>query len=246
MTPLTDRNQRELIAYWSMAGTPHGRAWINARRHFKCLVWRSVIASSLALKRTLDILVALLTLTIWSPFLLLVIALIKLEDRGPIFFRQKRIGLRGQPFGMWKFRSMVMNADKIKDALLQQNEMAGGVTFKMKNDPRVTRIGKWIRKFSVDEVPQLWNVLVGDMSVVGPRPSPHGENQYCPAWREARLSVRPGITGLWQVQRTRRAGSDFQEWIKYDIEYVERRTIWLDLVILWKTVANVFGKLSRN
>jgi lipopolysaccharide/colanic/teichoic acid biosynthesis glycosyltransferase len=107
-------------------------------------------------------------------------------------------------------------------------------------------VGRFLRKYNLDELPQFWNVLWGDMSVVGPRPSPHAENQYCPAWRETRLSVRPGITGLWQVKRTRKAGTDFQEWIKYDIEYVERRTFWLDLLIIWKTVSNVFFKISRN
>jgi lipopolysaccharide/colanic/teichoic acid biosynthesis glycosyltransferase len=115
----------------------------------------------------------------------------------------------------------------------------------MENDPRITRVGRVLRKYHLDELPQFFNVLVGDMSVVGPRPSPRKENQFCPPWREARLSVRPGITGLWQVCRTRRAGSDFQEWIKYDLEYVERRTFWLDMKIIAQTVWQILHRASR-
>lgn len=237
MNSKTNEKHDELVAYWSMAGTRHGRAWMNARRGFKCIVWRSVVSGSLLLKRMLDIFVALLTLTIWAPFLLLVIVLIKIEDRGPIFFRQKRIGLRGQPFGMWKFRSMVMNADKIKDTLLQQNEMAGGVTFKMKNDPRVTRIGKWIRKFSVDEVPQLWNVLVGDMSVVGPRPPvPREVAQYSPEDRQ-RLLAKPGLTCVWQVSG--RSNIDFAGQVRLDLQYIRSQSFWMDVKLLLKTIPAV-------
>ena len=116
----------------------------------------------------------------------------------------------------------------------------------MANDPRLTRVGRFLRKYNLDEFPQFWNVLWGDMSIVGPRPSPHNENQYCPAWRETRLSVRPGITGLWQIKRTRKAGNDFQEWIKYDIEYVETRTWWLDMVIIWKTIMTIVRKGTRQ
>jgi lipopolysaccharide/colanic/teichoic acid biosynthesis glycosyltransferase len=116
----------------------------------------------------------------------------------------------------------------------------------MDDDPRITRIGRFLRKTNLDELPQFWNVLAGDMSVVGPRPSPEDENQFAPAWREARLSVKPGITGLWQIRRTRKAGSDFQEWIKYDIEYVERQSLWLDLRIIWRTAILVGRKLLRS
>src|SRR6266576_5803986 len=114
------------------------------------------------------------------------------------------------------------------------------------NDDRITGIGKFLRKTNLDEIPQFFNVLVGHMSVVGPRPSPYSENQFCPAWREARLSVRPGITGLWQVRRTRRAGSDFQEWIKYDIEYVENRTMWLDIKIIFGTALHILKRASKS
>jgi lipopolysaccharide/colanic/teichoic acid biosynthesis glycosyltransferase len=130
---------------------------------------------------------------------------------------------------------MRKDAEKIKEKLAKQNQ-ADGPQFFMENDPRLTRIGAFIRKTNLDELPQFFNVLAGHMSVVGPRPSPRRENQFCPAWREARLSVRPGITGLWQVNRTRIRGADFQEWIKYDIEYVENQGWLLDLRIIWKTI----------
>jgi lipopolysaccharide/colanic/teichoic acid biosynthesis glycosyltransferase len=130
---------------------------------------------------------------------------------------------------------MRKDAEQIKAELQKQNQ-ADGPQFFIENDPRLTRVGKFIRKTNIDELPQFWNVLVGHMSVVGPRPSPRKENQYCPSWREARLSVRPGITGLWQVNRTRIRGADFQEWIKYDIEYVENQSWLLDIRIVWKTI----------
>jgi lipopolysaccharide/colanic/teichoic acid biosynthesis glycosyltransferase len=130
--------------------------------------------------------------------------------------------------------------------VLKQKNQADGPQFFIENDPRLTRVGRVLRKYNLDELPQFWNVLVGDMSVVGPRPSPNKENQFCPPWREARLSVRPGVTGLWQIMRTRRAGSDFQEWIKYDLEYVERRSTWLDLQIFFKTIAILLGKVIRS
>ena len=123
----------------------------------------------------------------------------------------------------------------MKAELAKQNQ-ADGPQFFIKSDPRLTRVGKIIRKLNIDELPQFFNVLLGQMSVVGPRPSPRKENQYCPPWREARLSVRPGITGLWQVKRTRKQGEDFQEWIRYDIEYVERANWGLDLYVIAKTI----------
>jgi lipopolysaccharide/colanic/teichoic acid biosynthesis glycosyltransferase len=167
------------------------------------------------------------------------------EDGRPFFFGHTRETLGGREFKCWKFRSMRKDADQMKAQLKARNQ-ADGPQFFIENDPRLTRVGKFLRKYNLDEFPQFWNVLVGDMSVVGPRPSPHAENQFCPPWREARLSVRPGITGLWQIKRTRRRGSDFQEWIKYDIEYVETRSWWLDFVIIWKTVATIFGKVSKT
>jgi lipopolysaccharide/colanic/teichoic acid biosynthesis glycosyltransferase len=183
----------------------------------------------------------LLTLPLY-PFIMLAIWI---EDGRPFFFGHRRETLGGHEFSCLKFRSMRKDAEKVKAELRKLNQ-ADGPQFYIENDPRLTRVGKFLRKYNLDELPQLFNVLAGHMSIVGPRPSPHSENQFCPAWREARLSVRPGITGLWQIKRTRRRGSDFQEWIKYDIEYVEKRTWWLDLVIIWKTFAMIVFKVSRS
>jgi lipopolysaccharide/colanic/teichoic acid biosynthesis glycosyltransferase len=140
---------------------------------------------------------------------------------------------------------MRKDAEKIKEQLRKLNQ-ADGPQFWMENDPRLTRVGRFLRRYNLDEFPQFFNVLVGHMSIVGPRPSPYRENQFCPAWREARLSVRPGITGLWQVRRTRRAGNDFQEWIRYDLEYVENASWLLDIKIIWRTVTTMIHKGTRT
>lgn len=198
-----------------------------------------------AFKRAFDIAFALVALAFTLPLYPLIALAIVLEDPGPVFFAHKRETMGGKVFGCLKFRSMKKNAEQIKRQLQAQNK-ADGPQFYIPNDPRLTRVGTFLRKYQLDELPQFINVLMGHMSVVGPRPSPFEENQYCPPWREARLSVRPGITGLWQIKRTRRAGSDFQEWIRYDIEYVERATFRLDLYIIWKTVMVVVRGVTRS
>jgi lipopolysaccharide/colanic/teichoic acid biosynthesis glycosyltransferase len=192
-------------------------------------------------KRAFDILFAVLGLLITLPLYPVVMLAIWLDDGGPIFYGHRREGRGGREFRCWKFRSMRQDADRLK-AQLQGVNQADGPQFFIKNDPRLTRVGAWLRRFDLDELPQFWNVLRGDMSVVGPRPSPHAENQYCPEWREARLSVRPGITGLWQVKRTRQAGSDFQEWIQYDMEYVESAGWGVDLWVLGRTILYFLNK----
>ena len=192
-------------------------------------------------KRAFDLAFALLALVFTLPLYPFVMAAIWLEDGRPFFFGHRRETVGGREFFCWKFRSMRKDAELIKKQLAALNQ-ADGPQFYMEEDPRLTRVGRFLRATNLDELPQFVNVLLGHMSVVGPRPSPHGENQYCPAWREARLSVRPGITGLWQVKRTRRAGSDFQEWIKYDIEYVERASWGLDLLIIWQTIRQILAK----
>ena len=189
-------------------------------------------------KRAFDVLFAILVLICFAPVFLLTAILVVLDDGFPIFFGHTRQKRGGQNFKCWKFRTMRKDAESLVQALADQN-MADGPQVYIKHDPRVTRIGRILRKGQLDELPQFWNVLVGDMSVVGPRPSPDGENQFCPAWRELRLSVRPGITGLWQVKRTRAPGEDFQEWIRYDIDYVRRASFVLDMQIIGKTVQNL-------
>jgi len=140
---------------------------------------------------------------------------------------------------------MQKNADQMTTEILAQNQ-ADGPQFFIENDPRITRVGLIMRRNHLDELPQFLNVLLGHMSIVGPRPSPRNENQYCPEWRESRLSVRPGITGLWQLRRTRLRGRDFQEWIKYDIQYVENMSWTLDLKLIWQTVLVVGHRTVRS
>jgi lipopolysaccharide/colanic/teichoic acid biosynthesis glycosyltransferase len=190
-------------------------------------------------KRAFDLLFSVLAICLTLPLYPFVMLAIVLEDGLPIFFAHRRETTRGREFPCLKFRSMRKDADGMKHALRQRNQ-ADGPQFFIEDDPRLTRVGRFIRKYRIDELPQFFNVLLGHMSVVGPRPSPFTENQFCPAWREARLSVRPGITGLWQIKRTRRPGTDFQEWIRYDIEYVETSCWSLDLLIIWKTILAVF------
>ena len=186
-------------------------------------------------KRTFDVVASALGLLVLSPVLLLIALAVMIDDGWPVFFGHRRQTRGGRSFHCWKFRTMRRDADAIK-ARLQQENVCDGPQFFMADDPRVTRVGRILRKCQLDELPQLWNVLVGHMSLVGPRPSPDAENRICPSWREIRLSVRPGITGLWQLRRTREPGVDFQEWIRFDTEYVENAGFLYDLRILIQTV----------
>jgi len=197
-------------------------------------------------KRAFDIVFSLSVLVAFSPLFAVVAVLILLENGRPIFFGHVRQGRNGKLFHCWKFRTMVPNANQIARDLGEYNVCDGPQVY-IPDDPRVTRIGKVLRNCQIDELPQFWNVLRGQMSVVGPRPSPVDENVFCPAWRDARLSVRPGITGLWQLMRTREPGEDFREWIKYDLRYVKRASFVLDLKIIAKTAMSlVAGRRSRE
>lgn len=189
-------------------------------------------------KRIFDIAFSAAVLLATAPLYPLIALAIFLEDGWPPFFTHKRQTLRGREFPCIKFRTMRKNAESLKAELAKMNQ-ADGPQFFIENDPRVLRVGRVLRKFQLDELPQFINVLLGHMSVVGPRPSPDKENQFCPAWREARLSVRPGVTGLWQVRRTRAPETDFQEWIRYDLEYVQRQSFRLDLWIIWTTIRHI-------
>jgi lipopolysaccharide/colanic/teichoic acid biosynthesis glycosyltransferase len=195
-------------------------------------------------KRAFDITFALLVLLLTLPFYPFIMLAIWLDDGRPFFFSHARETAGGREFPCLKFRSMRNGADQMKTVLSGRNE-ADGPQFFMKNDPRLTRVGRFLRKCQLDEMPQFINVLLGQMSIVGPRPSPRQENQFCPEWREARLSLSPGLTGLWQVKRTRRSGMDFQEWIRFDIEYVENVSWWLDLWIIGQTIRQLFKGSSK-
>jgi len=170
-----------------------------------------------------------------SPVLVLAAVLIKLSSPGPVFFRQQRAGLNGRPFTMLKFRSMVSDAEQRKHELELLNEMSGPV-FKVSHDPRITRVGRLLRKYSIDEFPQLLNVVRGDMSLVGPRPLPLDEvARFDDLAHRRRLSVKPGITCLWQISG-RNNITDFQEWVRLDLQYIDNWSLWLDLRILLQTV----------
>lgn len=192
-------------------------------------------------KRLLDVIATTIGLIILSPLFMGIAILVKAEDtKAPVIFKQKRVGLNGRVFEMYKFRSMVANAEKMKDALKEQNAMSGPV-FKIKDDPRITRVGKLIRKTSLDELPQVFNVLKGDMSLVGPRPPlPNEVVQYENAYRR-RLSVKSGITCIWQISG--RNDIDFEQWMELDMQYIDNWSFWLDIKILLKTIPVVlFGK----
>ena len=190
------------------------------------------------IKRFIDISGALVGLICLSPIMMIVSILIKLESTGEVIFKQKRVGLNGEEFYIYKFRSMVENAEELKDSLQKQNEMSGPM-FKIRKDPRVTKVGKIIRKTSIDELPQLVNILKGDMSLVGPRPSLPKEVESFEPWMKERLRVRPGLTCYWQVSG--RNNIDFHEWMKSDIKYVRERNIKLDIKLIVKTVLVLFG-----
>jgi exopolysaccharide biosynthesis polyprenyl glycosylphosphotransferase len=192
----------------------------------------------LTIKRTLDIVFSILLLVLFSPVLLAAAVSIYCTSDGPLFFQQERVGLNKRRFRMYKFRTMVLHAEQMMARLESLNEVSGPV-FKIKNDPRITPVGKFLRRASIDELPQLLNVLKGDMSLVGPRPLPvrdyEGFNQ---DWQRRRFSVRPGITCLWQVAG--RSSIPFEQWMRLDLQYVDEWSLWLDLKILARTIPAVF------
>lgn len=232
-----DAPQLPGIPVTTVAGAATAAPWITGRpvreRWLHC-----------GLKRIADVVFALSALVALAPLLAVVALLVKLDSRGPVLFAHRREGRKGREFPCWKFRTMVRDAHQKQRLLYKQSEV-DGPQFKMRNDPRVTRVGRWLRSTNVDELPQLINVVWGHMSLVGPRPSPFRENQICIPWRRARLSVRPGITGLWQVCRDEnRHNGDFHEWIFYDMTYVRHFSVFLDLKIMAATVLTLGGRWS--
>jgi lipopolysaccharide/colanic/teichoic acid biosynthesis glycosyltransferase len=188
-------------------------------------------------KRGIDTLAAAFGLLLMTPLFAVLALAIKLDSPGPILFSQTRVGYCGRTFKCWKFRSMYTSAEDRKESLLGMNEMEGGTTFKMQNDPRITRVGRFIRKASIDELPQLWNVFIGDMSLVGPRPPiPQEVANYC-AYDRQRLIVKPGITCIWQVSG--RSNIPFNEQVNLDLKYILRRSFRLDLWLLLRTISAV-------
>ncbi|MER3475029.1 MAG: glycosyl transferase [Armatimonadota bacterium] len=192
-------------------------------------------------KRVLDVMVASIALVLLAPLMLLIALAIKLDSPGPVLFRQVRIGRGGKPFWFFKFRSMVKNAEQMKRELIPKNEVRGGPVFKMRNDPRITRVGRFLRRYSLDELPQLIHVLHGEMSLVGPRPPLPSEVVSYGEWELRRLSVTPGLTCLWQISG--RSDIGFHEWVELDHIYIDTMSFWTDLKILLFTVpAVITGK----
>jgi len=196
-------------------------------------------AAYLTAKRLLDVAVSLALLAALSPLFLIVALCVKLTDGGPVFFRQKRVGLNGRVFDFYKFRSMVVDAEARKTELMRLNKHGNSVTFKMLRDPRVTWVGRIMRKTSIDELPQLWNVLIGEMTLVGPRPAVVAEVQRYTARERRRLAVTPGLTCIWQVSG--RADLDFQQQVELDVRYIRERSMWLDLKLMLLAVPAVLS-----
>jgi len=192
--------------------------------------------AALWFKRVMDVASATAMLLLLSPVLAIAAIAIKLDSPGPVLFRQKRCGLNGRIFDVLKLRSMYIDAEKRQAELVELNEMDGPV-FKIRNDPRITRVGRWLRRLSIDELPQLWNVLRGEMSLVGPRPPIPGEVDQYDVRQRRRLSMRPGLTCLWQVGGRNTIG--FTEWVQLDLEYIDRWSLLLDLAILMRTLPAV-------
>ena len=195
------------------------------------------------MKRLIDLILSILGIVFLSPIMLIIAIAIKVESKGPIIFSQDRVGKDGKFFKMYKFRSMVINAEELKEKLLSQNEMSGPM-FKMKDDPRITKVGKFIRKTSIDELPQLFNVIKGDMSLVGPRPNLPKEVAQFSDYHKLKLKAKPGLTCYWQVMGRNSIG--FEEWMELDIKYIRERSIWLDIKYIFRTIFVLFGDKNAN
>ncbi len=218
--------------------TSHSGIRMLRMRHIvKLGFWEVGLRSVYAVKRVMDLAIGAMALIMLVPLFLAVGLAIVLEDGFPIFFAQDRVGLNGRVFRFYKFRSMFRNAEQLKDALMKQNESGDGVIFKMKNDPRITRVGRFIRRYSIDEMPQFLNVLLGDLSIVGPRPPvPREVAQYTLDDRK-RLHIKPGLTCLWQIQG--RSEIPFKEQVRLDLQYIHSQSVIKDLAIMVKTVPAV-------
>ncbi len=214
-----------------------GDRHLSARAKLKR--WNITVRSAYGIKRAFDVIITLCVLLVLSPLLLVVALWIKFDSPGPVIYRQARVGKNGRHFQFYKFRSMYVDADRRKAELIRQNESRDGVIFKMRQDPRITRPGRFIRKFSIDELPQLFNVLTGEMSLVGPRPPLPAEVAQYTLEDRKRLHVIPGITCIWQVSG--RSDIPFKEQVELDKEYIKSQSAWKDFMILLKTIPAVLS-----
>jgi lipopolysaccharide/colanic/teichoic acid biosynthesis glycosyltransferase len=237
MTTLPDPALPQILRHLASLQTRGGRWRQHARLRWHRLAWRRLPAEITLAKRALDVLGSAGALLALSPLFLLIVIAIWCEDGGRAIFIQTRVGRFGQLFKMYKFRSMRPDAEKRLQELLAANQHGNGITFKLKDDPRITRVGKWLRKFSFDELPQFFNVLIGDMSLVGPRPPVPREVALYSLADRRRLAVPPGITCIWQISG--RAEIDFSGQVKLDVRYIETQSLWQDIRILAKTIPAV-------
>ena len=211
----------------------------NRRRSLRLLAWKVTVKASYATKRLMDIVLSAVGMLLLSPVYLAIAVAVKLSSPGPVFFVQTRVGRYGRYFKFYKFRSMRQDAESQKAALMARNESKDGVIFKMKDDPRITKVGRFLRRTSLDELPQLWNVFIGDMSLVGPRPPVPSEVLEYTLEDRKRLDVIPGITCLWQIKG--RSEIPFNEQVRLDKEYILAPSVWKDIVILFKTIPAILG-----
>jgi lipopolysaccharide/colanic/teichoic acid biosynthesis glycosyltransferase len=213
--------------------SPFLRLLLRVRLEFERLLWAGATHGPQVVKRMLDIVLSAIALIVLSPVFLIISICIKLEDRGPVFFVQTRVGKHNRHFKMFKFRSMCTDAERRLQEVLARNRHLDGVTFKIEDDPRITRVGRVLRKLSFDELPQFYNVLLGDMTLVGPRPPVPREVALYSISDHRRLAAIPGITCIWQISG--RSEIDFSGQVKLDVEYIENQSLWLDMKILVKT-----------
>lgn len=228
-----------VIQRYMRAQTPLGRRRLLLHVQRQKLAWHWWVAGSDIVKRIVDFTLSLLALIVLVPFFVLIALLIKLQDGGQVIFAQTRVGKFGREFKMFKFRSMCLDAETRLQTLLSNNRHGEGVTFKIKDDPRLTRVGKWLRKFSLDELPQFYNVLIGDMSLVGPRPPVPREVALYSLADRRRLAIKPGLTCFWQIGG--RSEIDFSGQVKLDVQYIESQNFWVDVKILARTVPAVLS-----
>lgn len=235
------RARRELFKRMDIPITRADLHILKWKQRSRLVFWEGMLRSLLVAKRAIDILASIVGIVLLAPLFLLSAVCIIAEDGFPVIYMQKRVGLNGREFRCYKFRSMVKGADELKPALAGQNESGGGVTFKMKRDPRVLRAGRFLRRFSIDELPQFFNVLIGDLSIVGPRPPlPEEVKRYSLSDRK-RLHVKPGLTCLWQIRG--RSDLPFGQQVGLDIQYIQSQSILKDVIIMLKTIpAVLFGR----
>lgn len=232
-------NEEVMLATNAMKKPVSQRRKLNSDRYHMQAVYQKKNPAYLKIKRGMDILLSVAALVFLSPVFFMTALAIKLEDGGPVLFSQSRAGKSMKPFKIYKFRSMCIDADARMPEMMKDNEQSGHA-FKIKDDPRITRVGRFIRKFSIDELPQLINIIKGDMSLVGPRPILTFQMEECSHYEKQRLVVQPGLTCYWQISG--RANIEWKEWIEMDLDYIEDMSLWTDLKIIVKTIPAVFDR----